>query len=104
MTNLSTLNSNASLQPPPTVTDGSSSAAPGTPNPVLKKHKWSELSITKSPRITFIAIGHEGQHALLLSDEGVSYFVGVARKGEDGEMSKNLDKRYQSISLNLYFS
>ena len=56
------------------------SATPGS--------RWSELLISKSPRIIHIAVGHEGQHAILLSDEGVAYFVGVSRRGEDGETSE----------------
>ena len=50
--------------------------------------KWCELPITKSPKITFISIGHEGSHALLVSEEGSVYFVGISKRGEDGEPTK----------------
>ncbi|KAK4298747.1 hypothetical protein Pmani_028926 [Petrolisthes manimaculis] len=50
--------------------------------------RWPELTITKSPRIIQVALGHEGQHAVLVSDEGAAFFVGTARRGEDGDASK----------------
>lgn len=50
--------------------------------------RWPELTITKSPRIIHLAVGHEGQHAVLISDEGAAFFVGTARRGEDGDASK----------------
>ena len=49
---------------------------------------WIEMSITKSPRIVQVSVGHEGQHALLLSDDGLVYFVGTSRRGEDGDQTK----------------
>lgn len=45
------------------------------------------LSIPKPVRITQIAAGHEGHHALLLSEDGTLFFVGSARRGEDGDLS-----------------
>lgn len=51
--------------------------------------QWSELSISRSPKIVQIAIGHEGLSALLLTDDGIVYFTGTARRGEDGEQTKN---------------
>lgn len=45
------------------------------------------LSIPKPVRITQIAAGNEGHHALLLSEDGTLFFVGSARRGEDGELS-----------------
>ncbi|KAB7503617.1 E3 ubiquitin-protein ligase MYCBP2 [Armadillidium nasatum] len=50
--------------------------------------KWPELIITKGPRIVHLAVGHEGLHAILVSDEGSAYFVGTARRGEDGDGNK----------------
>lgn len=50
--------------------------------------KWCELPITKSPKISFISIGHEGSHALLISEEGCVYFVGISKRGEDSEPTK----------------
>lgn len=50
--------------------------------------KWAELSITKSPKIVQYSVGHDGLHALLVSDDGSVFFVGVARRGEDGDQSK----------------
>ena len=56
----------------------------------ISSNRWSELVITKSPRIATIAVGHEGQHAILVSDEGSAFFVGTAKRGEDGDSSKYL--------------
>lgn len=36
----------------------------------------TELIILKSPKFSQIAVGHEGQHAILVSDDGSAYFVG----------------------------
>nr|AOV18880.1 myc binding protein 2 [Lymnaea stagnalis] len=49
--------------------------------------KWSELTITKSPKIIHIALGHDGLHALMVAEDGTVYFVGTARRGEDGDAS-----------------
>ena len=49
--------------------------------------KWAELPITKSPKITQISTGHEGQHALMVSEDGSVFFVGTPKRGEDGEGS-----------------
>ena len=51
--------------------------------------QWSEVGISRAPKISQVAIGHDGLHALLLSDDGVAYFTGTARRGEDGDQSKN---------------
>ncbi len=51
--------------------------------------QWNEVNITRSPKISQCSIGHEGQHALILTVEGVVYFTGTARRGEDGDQSKN---------------
>lgn len=49
--------------------------------------KWAELPITKSPKILQVATGHEGQHALLVAEDGSVFFVGTPRRGEDGDNS-----------------
>lgn len=50
--------------------------------------KWNQMVLSKSHRIIQTAVGHEGQHALLLTDDGVLYFLGDAKRGEDGEQPK----------------
>ncbi|XP_055587703.1 E3 ubiquitin-protein ligase highwire isoform X4 [Uranotaenia lowii] len=55
-------------------------------NPSLK---LNELIISKSTNFTQLAVGHDGIHALLLNEDGSVYFTGTARRGEDGEQSKN---------------
>uniref|UniRef100_T1JCF5 RCR-type E3 ubiquitin transferase n=1 Tax=Strigamia maritima TaxID=126957 RepID=T1JCF5_STRMM len=50
--------------------------------------RWNELAITKSPKIIQHSTGHEGLHALLVSEDGGVFFVGTARRGEDGDQGK----------------
>ncbi|XP_042905925.1 E3 ubiquitin-protein ligase MYCBP2 isoform X1 [Parasteatoda tepidariorum] len=50
--------------------------------------KWTELVITKSPKIVHYSVGHDGQHALLVAEDGSVFFAGTARRGEDGDQSK----------------
>lgn len=51
--------------------------------------RLTELMISKPSNITQFAIGHDGLHALILNDDGTVYFTGTARRGEDGDNSKN---------------
>jgi len=39
-------------------------------------------------KIIKFGVGHDAQHALLLADDGSVYFVGTAKRGEDGDQSK----------------
>ncbi|KAK7473507.1 hypothetical protein BaRGS_00035260, partial [Batillaria attramentaria] len=47
--------------------------------------KWAELAITKSPKISQVVTGHDSMHALMLADDGSVFFVGMAKRGEDGD-------------------
>ena len=47
--------------------------------------KWAELPITKSPKIVQVATGHDSAHALMEADDGSVFFVGMAKRGEDGD-------------------
>lgn len=68
---------------------GSGGGAVNGPNtPSAPTGRWPELTITKSPRVVHLAVGHEGQHSVLVSDEGSAFFVGTARRGEDGDASE----------------
>lgn len=51
--------------------------------------KLTELIISKVSRILHVALGHDGVHAILVNDDGTVYFAGTARRGEDGDISKN---------------
>ncbi|XP_062389671.1 E3 ubiquitin-protein ligase MYCBP2 isoform X1 [Sardina pilchardus] len=51
--------------------------------------KWVELPITKSPKIVQFSVGHDGSHALLVTEDGSVFFTGLASKGEDGETTKS---------------
>uniref|UniRef100_A0A1B6EGK8 PHR domain-containing protein n=1 Tax=Clastoptera arizonana TaxID=38151 RepID=A0A1B6EGK8_9HEMI len=54
----------------------------------IKPTKWSELSVVKTPKITQIATGHDGLHAVLVAEDGSVFFTGTARRGEDGDQNK----------------
>jgi len=49
---------------------------------------WCELPLPKGPSIVRCSTGHEGQHAVLIDENGTAYFVGLARRGEDGDFCK----------------
>ncbi|XP_055524898.1 E3 ubiquitin-protein ligase highwire isoform X3 [Wyeomyia smithii] len=55
-------------------------------NPSLK---LNEIVISKATTFSQVAVGHDGIHALLLNEDGSVFFAGTARRGEDGEQSKN---------------
>ena len=55
--------------------------------------QWSELSISRAPRVSQFAVGHEGQHALVMSEAGEVFFAGTARRGEDGDQSGKASRR-----------
>ncbi|GAB6023050.1 hypothetical protein CHUAL_007142 [Chamberlinius hualienensis] len=54
----------------------------------LFTNRWTELAIMKSPKINQFSVGHEGLHALLVTEDGGVFFVGLARRGEDGDQTK----------------
>ena len=53
--------------------------------------KWSEVQFSKSESssavIVNFSIGLDGNHALLIGDEGAVYFTGTPKRGEDGDQS-----------------
>lgn len=51
--------------------------------------RLTELLISKVAKIVHISVGHDGIHAILVNDDGSVYFAGTARRGEDGDSSKN---------------
>jgi len=63
--------------------------------------EWKELAIVKSPKIVQCSVGHDGQHSLLVADDGSVFFVGAARRGEDGDSSGSLCK-YSTLRTDLY--
>lgn len=63
--------------------------------------KWAELPITKSPKIAQVAVGHEGQHALLVAEDGSVFFVGTPRRGEDGDTSLCMYREDLKFLLNI---
>ncbi|XP_044762914.1 E3 ubiquitin-protein ligase MYCBP2 [Coccinella septempunctata] len=63
-------------------------AALGIKQSGIRSSKWAELVVTKTPKITHISVGHDGLHAILLTEDGSAFFTGTARRGEDGDQSK----------------
>lgn len=51
-------------------------------------HKWLELSICKRTKIVHVCVGHESVHAVLISEQGLPYFIGTAKRGEDADDGK----------------
>lgn len=56
-----------------------------------------ELIVAKTSNIVHVAIGHDGIHAILVNDDGNVYFTGTARRGEDGDTSKNRRERPKAV-------
>ena len=46
-----------------------------------------------SCKVVQTAMGHDGAHALLLTDDGIVYFTGTAKRGEDGDQSNRAGRR-----------
>ena len=46
-----------------------------------------------SCKVVQTALGHDGSHALLLTDDGTVYFTGTAKRGEDGDQSNRAGRR-----------
>ncbi|XP_018571542.1 E3 ubiquitin-protein ligase MYCBP2-like [Anoplophora glabripennis] len=64
------------------------SSALGIKQSGVRTGKWCELNLTKSPKINHLAVGHDGLHAILITEDGSVFFTGTARRGEDGDQSK----------------
>ena len=45
------------------------------------------VSKSVSSRVVQVSVGHDGQHALLLTEDGLVYFTGTSKRGEDGDGS-----------------
>jgi len=57
------------------------------------------LPIVKAPKIVQYSVGHEGTHCLLVADDGSVFFVGVAKRGEDGDTGSLCELEYLLIVL-----
>lgn len=51
-------------------------------------NKWLELTIPKGSKISKIAAGHDGQHIIMVTEDGSVLFSGTAKRGEDGDNSE----------------
>lgn len=43
--------------------------------------------MAKAPKISQVAVGHDGLHAIMVAEDGAVYFAGTSRRGEDGDSS-----------------
>lgn len=66
-----------------------------------RPNRWLELTFGKGPRITHFAAGHDGQHVVMVMEDGSVLFAGTARRGEDGDSSKFNIYGYYSNIFNL---
>ncbi|XP_076245488.1 MYC binding protein highwire [Calliopsis andreniformis] len=53
-----------------------------------RPNRWVELTLGKGPRVVNFAAGHDGQHAIIIMEDGSVLFIGTTRLGEDGDISK----------------
>ncbi|XP_076287336.1 MYC binding protein highwire isoform X6 [Lasioglossum baleicum] len=53
-----------------------------------RPNRWVELTLVKGPRLINFAAGHDGQHVVMILEDGSVLFAGTARRGEDGDSSK----------------
>lgn len=53
-------------------------AALGIKQAGVRTGKWSELVLTKAPKVTQIAVGHDGLHAILVTEDGSVFFAGMS--------------------------
>ena len=51
--------------------------------------RWNEVTVSKSGTspvtISQFSVGHDGLHALLVSEDGTVYFTGTSKRGEDAD-------------------
>lgn len=57
-----------------------------------RPNRWVELTLGKGPRLVNFAAGHDGQHVVMIMEDGSVLFAGTARRGEDGDNSKYITK------------
>ncbi|CAK9797457.1 E3 ubiquitin-protein ligase MYCBP2 [Anthophora quadrimaculata] len=53
-----------------------------------RPNRWVELTLGKGPRLVNFATGHDGQHVVMVMDDGSALFAGIAKRGEDGDNNK----------------
>lgn len=43
----------------------------------VRTGKWFELALTKAPKVTHVAVGHDGLHVVLVTEDGSVFFAGI---------------------------
>ena len=57
------------------------------------------MPIVKAPKIVQYSVGHEGTHCLLVTEDGSVFFVGAAKRGEDGDTGSLCESQYLVFNL-----
>lgn len=53
-----------------------------------RPNRWIELTLVRGQKFVNFAAGHDGQHVVMVMEDGSVLFAGTARRGEDGDNSK----------------
>lgn len=53
-----------------------------------RPNRWLEFALGKGTKCLQIVAGHDGQHVVLVMEDGTVLFAGTARRGEDGDSNK----------------
>ncbi|KAK1123908.1 hypothetical protein K0M31_006938 [Melipona bicolor] len=53
-----------------------------------RPNRWIEITLGKGPRLVNFVAGHDGQHVVMVMEDGSVLFAGTARRGEDGDNNK----------------
>ncbi|XP_074101339.1 MYC binding protein highwire isoform X2 [Cotesia typhae] len=53
-----------------------------------RPNRWLEFTLGKGSKCLQIVAGHDGQHVVLVMEDGTVFFAGTARRGEDGDSNK----------------
>lgn len=68
-----------------------------------RPNRWMELTLGKGPRLINFAAGHDGQHVVMVMDDGSVLFAGTARRGEDGDNSKYIIIIFMTMKFTTCF-
>lgn len=60
----------------------------GVKTSAVKSGKWFELTITKERKVTHVALGHDGLHAVIITEDGSVFFAGTSKRGEDADFGR----------------
>lgn len=67
-----------------------------------RPNRWIELTLARGQRLVNFAAGHDGQHVVMVMEDGSVLFAGTARRGEDGDNSKYIISLLREIDHMLW--